>query len=299
MLLITGITGHSGKYFFNELNQNKYIDKIKVIVRNGESLDFIEESNLDIEILIGDLEDVSFLSSALKDVDTVFHIASIFYSVNVIKAAVTNKVNRIIVVHTTGIYSKFKSASEDYKDIEENVDNLINNADYKIDFTILRPTMIFGYLNDRNMIKFIKMVDKLLLLPVIDHGKGLIQPVHGRDLGKAYYQVLISTNLGKDYILSGERALSMAELFKLIGKYLDKRLFIVSVPNRIGVFFAQILKLISLNKIDYVERVQRMSENRNFSHELATKDFNYSPSSFDDSLNQEIQLYLNAKETKL
>jgi uncharacterized protein YbjT (DUF2867 family) len=299
MLLITGITGHSGKYFFSELLKNKYTEKIKIIVRNEETLTFIQDSGLDIETQVGDLSNESFLTKSLENVDTLFHIASIFYSENVVKAAIINKVSRIIVVHTTGIYSQFKSASEEYKLIEENINDLISNASHTIDFTILRPTMIFGYLNDRNMIKFIQLADKLPLLPLIDYGKGLIQPVHGKDLGKAYYQVLVSKNLERDYILSGERALTMSELFNLIGKYLDKRIFFINVPNRIGVFFAQLLKLISFNKIDYVERVQRMSENRSFSHELATKDFNYSPSSFNDSLKDEVQIYLNSKVTKI
>lgn len=299
MLLITGITGHSGKHFLNELKQKNFKDRIKVIVRNRESLNFIDYNSLDIEILIGDLTDESFLNSALHNVDTLFHVASIFYSENVVKAAIENKVKRVILVHTTGIYSKFKSASSEYKTIEENVDKLVECANYKIDFTILRPTMIFGYLNDRNMIKFIKMVDKLPLLPVINHGKGLIQPVHGRDLGKAYYQVLLTDNLEKNYILSGERALTMIELFKLISEYLGKHLYIISVPKSLGVFFAQLLKIVSLNRIDFVERVQRMSENRNFSHELATKHFNYSPSSFNDSLKEEVQMYLKAKESQL
>lgn len=261
MLLITGITSHSGKYFFNELVKNKVTEKIKIIFRNEETLTFIKESGLDIEVLVDDLSNESFLTKSLENVDTLFHIASILYSENVVKAAVTNKLSRIIVVHTTGIYSQFKSASEEYKLIETNVNNLISNASHTIDFTILRPTMIFGYLIDRNMIKFIKLVDKLPFLSLINYGKSLIQPVHG--------------------------------------KYLDKRIFFINVPNRIGVFFAQLLKLISLNKIDYVERVQRMSENRSFSYELATRDFNYSPSLFNNSLKDEVQMYLSEKETKI
>lgn len=298
MLLITGITGHSGKYFLNELVRHNYSGRIRVIVRNKESIEFIEKTGLNIEILIGDLTDELFLRDALDSVDVLFHIASIFYSENVVKAGVINNVSRIVLVHTTGIYSKFKSASHEYQTIEKNVDNLIKNASYEIDFTILRPTMIFGYLNDRNMIKFIKMVDSLPILPVIDYGRSLIQPVHGKDLGEAYYQILLSKKVNKDYILSGEMALSMYELFSLISTYLDKKRFIVSIPDWMGVFLARLLKILSFNKIDYVERVQRMSENRNYSHENATNDFNYLPSSFKENLKKEVQLYLSSKGNK-
>lgn len=299
MLLITGITGHSGKYFLSHLIENNYDERIRVIVRNHNEVTDLEKSGLNIEVLVGDLDDQTFLDDALSGVNTLFHIASIFYSANIVKAAINHHVQRIILVHTTGIYSKFKSASFEYKTIETRVNSMIEDADYKIDLTILRPTMIFGYANDRNMIKFIKLVDKLPIVPVVDGGRGLLQPVHGRDLGKAYYQVLVSVNLASDYILSGERALSMFELFKLISQYLGKQKTIISVPKQVAVLSAQVLRLISLNRVDYVERVQRMSEDRNFSHELATKDFQYSPSSFDDNLNEEVQLYIKLAGKKL
>lgn len=299
MLLVTGITGHSGKYFLSHLIENNYDERIRVIVRNRDEVTDLEESGLNIEVLVGDLDDQTFLDDALSGANTLFHIASIFYSANIVKAAINHHVQRIILVHTTGIYSKFKSASFEYKTIETRVNSMIEDADYKIDLTILRPTMIFGYANDRNMIKFIKLVDKLPIVPVVDGGRGLLQPVHGRDLGKAYYQVLVSVNLASDYILSGERALSMFELFKMISQYLGKQKTIISVPKQVAVLSAQVLRIISLNRVDFVERVQRMSEDRNFSHELATKDFQYSPSSFDDNLSEEVQLYINLVGKKL
>jgi len=295
MLLITGITGHSGKYFLQELIKNNYETRIRVVIRGNDSFDYLEKSGLNIEILKGNLSDQSFLENALKDVDTLFHIASIFYSVNVVKAAVSNGVKRIILVHTTGIYSKFKSASYEYKAIEDQVHLLIGNSGESIKLTILRPTMIFGYENDRNIYKFIRFVDMMPIIPVIDRGKGLIQPVHGKDLGKAYFQVLVSNNIAQEYILSGERSLSMRELFTLIGECLGKQKYFISIPTQLGVLLAQIAKIVTLGRFDNVERVQRMSENRNFSHKHATRDFNYDPENFNYNLKNEVLLYKDRK----
>lgn len=298
MLLITGITGHSGKYFLKELENNHYTDRIKVIIRNKDSVEFIHKSSLNIEVLIGDLDDEAFLNLSMKEVDNVFHIASIFYSEKVVKASVINNIKRIILVHTTGIYSKYKSASFEYQQIENTVNQLIKSSNNSIEVTILRPTMIFGYLNDRNMIKFIKYVDTFPIMPVIDNGQGLIQPVHGKDLGKAYYQVLMSNKLKSDYILSGEKQLTLKELFILIAKHLNKQIRIISVPSSLAVFGAQCLKVLSFNKIDYVERIQRMTENRSFKHELASQDFDYSPNSFEENLKDEVEQYIESKRLK-
>ena len=52
--LITGITGHSGKYFLKELIKNNYVTKIRVVIRGNDSFDYLEKSGLNIEILKGD-----------------------------------------------------------------------------------------------------------------------------------------------------------------------------------------------------------------------------------------------------
>ena len=293
MLLITGITGHSGRYFLQELIKNKYEGKIRCIIRGTSDTSLLDKSGLNIEKLIGNLHDQEFIDKAMIGVDTVMHIASIFYSVGIIKAAVKNKVRRAILVHTTGIYSKFKSASDEYKNIEESVEKTIKESNSSVGLICLRPTMIYGNINDRNMVIFIKMVDKLRLFPIIAHGKNLLQPVNARDLGRAYYQVLCKPDIiSGDYILSGEKPISMLEMFKMIGNYLGKKTVFISIPLGLGVFMARCLKTLTLGKVDYIEKVQRMGEDRNFPHDAATRDFGYNPMPFEEGIKIEVEQYL-------
>ncbi|NLN42292.1 MAG: nucleoside-diphosphate sugar epimerase, partial [Clostridiales bacterium] len=121
------------------------------------------------------------------------------------------------------------------------------------------------------MSKFIKMVDRLRILPIISKGNSLLQPVNARDLGKAFYTVLMlpKETQGKAYNLSGNSPIKMIDVFKLISKELNKKTIFISVPLGLGVFMARVLKIISIGKIDYIEKVQRMGEDRNYSHEEA------------------------------
>lgn len=296
MILITGITGHSGRYFLQELINNRYEGLIRCIVRESSDAKILDNTGLNIEKLVGELDNQEFIDRAMIGVEEVIHIASIFYSINVIKAAVKNDVKRAVFVHTTGIYSKYKSASEEYRTIEKEISQTIENSKSDISLIYLRPTMIYGYLNDRNMIVFIKMVDKFRIFPVISKGKNLLQPVNGRDLGKAYYQILLKKEIvDGDYILSGDKPISMLEMFKLISQYLNKKTVFINVPLNIGVFMGKALKFITLNRVDYIERIQRMGEDRNFSHDDAKTDFNYSPMLFADGLKIEVEEYLNNK----
>ena len=143
----------------------------------------------------------------------------------------------MILVHTAGIYSRFKSASCEYLKIESSVNEIVDQCGGRLGLIYLKPTMIYGNLNDSNMAVFIKMIDRLRLFPLIDHGNSLLQPVNGKDLGRAYYQLLSKAEiLNGDYTLSGDRPLTMLQMLEIIGNLLGKKTAFVSVPLSIGVF---------------------------------------------------------------
>ena len=295
MLLVTGITGHSGRYFLQELIENKYEGTIRCIVRGTSDTSMLDNSGLRSEKVVGSLEDQEFVNRAMIGVDTVMHIYNIHHSPMIVKAAIKNNVKRAILVHTTGIYSKFKNASQEYKDIEMKIIKIAKNSSCKTCINMLRPTMIYGDLCDHNMSKFIKVVDKLPIIPVIDNGNSLLQPVNARDLGKAYYAVLKSPvkNMElKDYDLSGEKPIKMIDVLKLISHELNKKTVFVNIPMGLGVFIARVLKAVTLGKFDVVEKVQRMGENRSYSHEHAMNDFGYKPMSFEEGIKIEVKEYL-------
>lgn len=296
MLLVTGITGHTGRFFLQELITNKYEGSIRCIVRATSDTTLLDNSGLRIEKVIGDIRDEVFLDKCMKGVQTVVHIVNIRHTLPILKAAINNKVVRAICVHTTGIYSKFKIASEEYKVIETELQNTLAGA--QIHVTILRPTMIYGDLCDHNMSRFIKMVDRLRVFPVINQGKGLIQPVNARDLGKAYYDVLMLPveKARSEYNLSGEKPITMLEAFKMISENLERKNIFISFPIGLGVFLARFLKILTLGKVDYVEKVQRMTEDRCFSHEDAKIDFGYMPEQFKIGIAREVKEYLEKQQ---
>lgn len=294
MLLVIGITGHTGKYFLEELKKNNYKEKIKFLIQKDSDKELFKNSNLNYETILGDLNNKKDIEKACKDVDTILEIYNIRYSLDVLDCAIKENVKRIIFVHTTGIYSKYKMASSEYKAIEKEV---IEKAKGKLDITILRPTMIYGDICDHNISKFIKMMDKMKIYPMIAGGKAKIQPVHARDLGKAYYDVLINPEKTKneDYNLSGATEIEIKEMLKLISKKLNKKMIFITIPMWMSILAAYILKIISIGKINIVEKVLRMNETRIFDHKKATEAFGYSPIEFEEGLDREIQQYLKNK----
>ncbi|NPV51876.1 MAG: NAD-dependent epimerase/dehydratase family protein [Candidatus Methanofastidiosum sp.] len=74
MYIVTGITQHTGRYFLQQLINNKYEGKIRCAVRKNSNIEILKNSGIDIEIVNGDLNDESFINEIMKEVETVLHI---------------------------------------------------------------------------------------------------------------------------------------------------------------------------------------------------------------------------------
>lgn len=120
-LAITGITGKSGAFFWehileNEsLIKNKWPEGINLISRNKEKLKSLEKGSLSTACINGDLTDPNATDEFCNGCDTLMHIAGIHWSLPLVKSAVNAGIKRLILVHTTGIYSKYKAAGEEYR----------------------------------------------------------------------------------------------------------------------------------------------------------------------------------------
>ena len=126
-LAITGVTGKSGSYFWklvleNEaLIKNKWPEGINLISRNKEKLENLEKGSLSTTCFYGDLTESDLTDVFCNGCDTLMHIAGIHWSLQLVKSAVKAGIKRMILVHTTGIYSKYKAAGEEYRQIDSQI----------------------------------------------------------------------------------------------------------------------------------------------------------------------------------
>jgi len=295
MILLTGVTGKSGRWFLNQILEDSKTStpqRYRALVRSTSNCTALDKHPAVIEKKCGDLNDATFLHEAMEGVSTVFHVAGIHTSLKLVQVAASHGVKRIVLVHTTGIYSKYKTANGDYLEIERQINEIAKAQDIRL--TILRPTMIYGSIKDNNVVVFIKMVNKLKILPVVNHANYLLQPVHEKDLGDAYFAVLknLETTANKSYILSGKEPILLIDMFRCIGKYLNKNTYFLSIPFPFAYSIAWTLYLLTLGKMDYREKVQRLVEDRAFSHAEASQDFGYSPMRFEEGIREEITEYV-------
>ncbi len=256
-IVITGITGKSGRFFLKRLIQEasnlsdyQFIFLCRNLTENFLPFQEALASPLNFQIKQADLLHTEDLESILDEsVYMLFHIAGINLSSHLIPIALKKGINRFVLVHTTGIYSKYKAAGEGYRQIEAEIHNLINryrqdNRD--IALTILRPTMIYGDLKDKNVSTFIKMVDRFRIFPTVNGARYELQPVWCKDLGDAYFAVLTQwdTTKNKEYILSGGTPIQLREMLTVIATQLGVKNKYISCPYPIayiGAWFVHFL----------------------------------------------------------
>lgn len=302
-LILTGVTGaKSGGAFAEKLgiflrdNPDCFSKGIRALVRSSSNPEKLRSALPGVEVMAGDFGDEAFLNRAMEGGGILLHIAGIFLSLPLVRAAVRQGVERIILVHTTGIYSKYKAAGENYRQIDDEVTALCQQAG--IPLTILRPTMIYGNLTDHNLCTFIRMVDRLPLMPVLRGARYSLQPVYYGDLSEAYLRVLLDPEhtADKNYILSGAEPILLREMFQEIGAQLGKqKVRFLNCPYWLGYGAAWGLYVLTLGRKDYREKVQRLCESRCYPHEDASRDFGYAPLPFAQGIRGEIQEYLAAK----
>lgn len=302
ILALTGVTGKKSggvlaDYIAKDLDSviSKFPGGVKALARETSNVTRLKEILPSIELCTGSLSDVEYLKKVFENVDTVVHVAGIHYSASIVEAAATCNVRRLVLVHTTGIYSKYKAASEEYRNIEAHVYDICQKN--KIKLTICRPTMIYGNVYDKNVVIFIKMVDKFPIMPVVNGARYELQPVHYKDLGKAYFNILMNeeSTTNKDYNLSGGAPIMLRDMLIVIGKNLGKSVKFISCPFPIAYVGAWAVYCLTLGKKDFREKVQRLCEPRTFTHDEATADFGYEPVKFEEGVVDEVKEYVTLK----
>ncbi|MCL2486284.1 MAG: hypothetical protein FWE86_01635 [Oscillospiraceae bacterium] len=302
-VIVTGVTGKSGRFFYDRLvreaeNLGDYTFRFSVR-RGGSQFDAGagEKAGLKLETISGNLYKPEDCRELCLGGDVLLHIAGIDKSLALVKAAAEAGIKRMILVHTTGIYSKYKAAGEGYRQIESEIESLLPEG---TSLTILRPTMIYGHLGDGNLEIFIKMIDKLRIFPTVTGGRYPLQPVWCKDLGDAYFDVLTRPEVtgGKDYILSGGEPILLIDMLKRIGEKLGKKNTFIPVPFWLAYGGAWALFCLTLGRIDFREKIQRMVEPRAFPHDEAARDFGYSPARFEDGIDGEINEYIESQKRR-
>ena len=292
-LIIFGARGNTANYFLKILEKEKFEGEITVVSRDKNKNNYFNQFKLNFKILNGDIKETSFLEKCFDNIDTVLNLANMENSPKIVEIGSKHKVKWFILVHSTMIFSKNKSKFI-LNRINIEKDLLKKNKN----LTILRPTMIYGNKRDINISRLIKYLDKFKIFPIFGNGKNLLQPVYVDDLSKSYFNVIKNKNVtfNKSYNLAGKNSIEYLKILKIIESELKKKIIFIRLPINISAILVKILNILFFGKFPInSSQVRRQGEDKIFSFDEATKDFNFNPIKIEEGLKLQIKDYLNTK----
>jgi nucleoside-diphosphate-sugar epimerase len=223
----------------------------------------------------------------MKGADTLVNIASLGFghAETIVRAAQTARIRRTIFISTTAIFTQLNAQS---KQVRLAAEQAIQASG--LQFTILRPTMIYGGPRDRNMWRLIRFMRYSPVVPIIGDGNSLQQPIYVDDVARAILGCLSQDQtIGKCYNIAGKHSLPYNEVIDIIARKMNKRIWKPHLLSRPIVSLLRLLERLHIPTPIKTEQVLRLNEDKSFNYEEAANDFGFNPLPFEEGIHLELQ----------
>lgn len=282
-ILITGGTGFTGRRVLSLLTGK---GQIRCLVRQGRTTTDIEK--LKYEVAYGDLGNLESIKRAIEGCEGLINIASMGFGhvPGIVKCAEKAGIRRAVFVSTTAIFTQLNARS---KSVRREAEDYVMRSN--LEWTILRPTMIYGAPDDRNMIRLLSFIKRWRVMPIPGSGKRLQQPVHVDDVAKAVVESFFAQQtIRKSYNISGRQSLDFNKIVDTAAGSLGIKVYKIHVPFTLIKTCFKIYEFLVSNPRLKEEQLLRLNEDKAFGYEQACKDFGYSPRSFQEGIRNEALL---------
>lgn len=276
-ILVTGATGQVGLCVIRRMLAS---GASVLALTRGTAIPYAHER---LQWIQGDLQDPDFTLGDYA-VDVVVHCASLWYAPATIPILARAGVKRIIAFGSTSVFTKALSENAYEKDVVERLKKAemelaAKSEVHGIQWTLLRPTLIYGLGLDANITSLAKSIDALRFFPVYPPAFGRRQPVHADDLAIAVMQALSTgKTVNKAYNLAGKDILTYREMLERIFHVCKIKPWII--PTTLLPFILDVVGLLRGKPHMNGEIARRMNEDLVFFHDEATQDFDYRPRGF-------------------
>ncbi len=289
MILIAGGTSFLGKKVVKKFLAEGL--SIRCLFRSeaakSKLIDLGKDFKAELDLAGSNLNNPDSLVNSFKDVEAAIYMVRLEYVPfvkNFLETALKYGLKRIVFISST---TTMLPTENKFKTLKLESEELIRKSG--INYTILRPTMIYGGEEDNNFYKMLNFIKRKGFFVIFGSGKNLIQPVHVEDVADAIFKVLDDpVAYNRTYVICGKEALQYNEMLQTVRNLLGRNFRIIKLPIGASKFAVNIYKKI-IRKSDFnSDQIERMKIDKAYSYEDAAKDFKFSPMSFKDGIKKEI-----------
>ncbi len=286
-ILLTGGSGFVGKNLLNYLKGKDNFTFRVLVHKRDIPLEFPVT-----EKVFGDIRDIKSLERAFegRPLDGIVHLAAVIKSKNlkdfeevnvggtrnIVKLAEKYGVKKFIFLSSDFILYE-KEAPNPYGISKRKCEEIILASN--LDYTIFRPTPIFGPGDNKNFASLASLVKKLPLLPALHC---YMEPVFVLDVVKAIISALQTPRATrKIYYLPGGKGYDFPEILKIIAKAQNLKRLILTLPSPLFLNLLKIYEKIFPNPLLESYQVKKWLKTNPLDVKLAKEDLNYDPISFE------------------
>ncbi len=195
-------------------------------------------------------------------------------------------VRRLVALSSTSCLTKDDSSDPEEQDIARRLtdaEKILQNwaLVHGVEWTILRPTLIYGFGRDKNIAEIARFIGRFGFFPLFGRAQGLRQPIHALDVASACVAALNSpSTVNRAYNISGGETLAYREMVVRIFAAMRRPLRLVSVPLSVFRVAVALLRLVPRYRQWSPAMAERMNRDLVFDHAEATRDFGFKPRPF-------------------
>ena len=288
-LFVLGGSGFLGGYVLQAAARDGY--QVLALARSAAAAGMVAARGA--QPVAGDLADPAWLdqafaAAAAQGCDVLVCLASLGFGHGpaIVAAAEEAGIKRAVFVSTTAVTTALHPPA---KQVRLAAEEQIRRSG--LDWTILRPTMIYGDAGDRNLSRLLRLLTKTPVLPVPGRGSGLHQPVHVADAAAAVLAaVQRPAAVGSLYNVAGPEPFPFGELLRACARAVGSGTRLLAVPLAPLVTLARGYERISRQPRLRAEQLLRLGEDKAFAIDDAVRDLGYAPRSFTDGIAEEARL---------
>jgi nucleoside-diphosphate-sugar epimerase len=234
--------------------------------------------------LQADLHDPG-LQAMLPWAPTVISLSPIWHLPGALPALKAKGLQRLVAFSSTSVFTK--AASDDPGEratARRLADGEVQTAAFcgreDVDWTILRPTLIYAEGQDQNVTRLARLIRRMGFLPLAGPGQGRRQPVHAGDLAGAALEVAIRpATSNRAYDLPGGETLTYRQMAERVFAGLGRAPRIVTAPGWLWACGFALAKPLLNNAT--AQMGKRMSEDLVFDAGPARADLDWRPRPFE------------------
>ena len=285
-LLVVGGSGFTGGYVLREAARRGH--QVLALARSPAAARAVAAHGA--LPLAGDLDDARGLDEAFAAArcEALVCLASLGHGhgPGIVAAAEEAGIARAVFVSTTAVTTTLHPPT---KQVRLAAEQQIRGCG--LDWTILRPTMIYGAAGDRNLSRLLRLLSRSPVLPVPAVGECLHQPVHVADVAAAVLAaVQRPAAIGSLYNVAGPEPLPFTELLRICARAVGSRTRLVPVPLAPLLMLARGYELLSRHPRIRPEQLRRLAEDKAFAIDDAIRDLGYAPRPFASGIGDEARM---------